>query len=174
MLFRHSSEHGQKLLMLDDKFWIIMPKSRRPIRVTPMQKLLGEASAGDIATMTWSEDYDAVLTGKTEVDGIPALALELTSTRKGVTYKRIELYVAKADHHPLSANLYVNSGKLAKQATFTMGERDGRPQVISTTLLDKVQKHRKTIIEYLSNLPRDIEDKYFNPMFLVRNTLDEL
>ncbi len=174
VLFRHASERGQKMLMLDDKFWIVMPKSRRPIRVTAMQKLLGEASAGDIATMTWAEDYDARLVRETTVDNAPALILALSATRKDVTYKRIELTVAKQDSRPLKADLYVSSGKLAKRATFTTAPRNGHDQVISTTLIDAIRKNRKTVIEYQGVTPRDIEDKYFNPMFLVRNSLDDL
>jgi glutamate racemase/predicted negative regulator of RcsB-dependent stress response len=34
-----------------------MPGSARPLRITPMQKLLGDASTGDIATLRWAEDY---------------------------------------------------------------------------------------------------------------------
>lgn len=174
VLFRHPSERGQKMLMLDDRFWMIMPKSRRPIRVTPMQKLLGEASAGDIATMTWSTDYRARIDGETVVDGIAALKLELTASRKGATYKRIDLWIAAGDSHPLKADLYVHSGKLAKQVTFRLGAMDGRPAVVSMTLLDKVQKNRRTVIDYLANRPRAIDDRYYNPMYLVRNTLDAL
>ena len=174
VLFRHASERGQKMLMLDDRFWMIMPKSRRPIRVTPMQKLLGEASAGDIATMTWSEDYQAKLAGDTTIGDLKALKLDLTSSRKGTTYQRIELWVTASDYHPLKANLYVHSGKLAKQVSFRLGEMDGRPMIVSMTLLDKVQKQKKTVIDYLGNQPREIDDKYYNPMYLVRNTLEAI
>ncbi len=174
VLFRHASERGQKMLMLDDKFWIVMPKSRRPIRVTAMQKLLGEASAGDIATMTWAEDYRARLVEETTVDETPALKLELTASRKGVTYQRIELWLARGDSRPLKANLYVSSGKLAKRAIFDVALRDGRKQVVSTTLFDAIHLQRKTVIEYQRITPRSIDDKYFNPMYLVRNTLDDL
>ncbi len=174
VLFQHPSERGQKMLMLDDRFWIVMPKSRRPIRVTAMQKLLGEASAGDIATMTWADDYQATLLEETTVNDTPALKLALTATRQGVTYPRIELLVAQKDSRPLQADLYVGSGKLAKHASFTTSQRDGHEQVVATTLIDAIQKNRKTVIEYLKIQPRDIADKYFNPMFLVRNTLEDL
>lgn len=55
------------MLMLGDNYWLLMPKSRRPIRITPMQKLLGEASVGDISTLTWSDDYQASLEGEDSV-----------------------------------------------------------------------------------------------------------
>jgi hypothetical protein len=64
VLFRTASERGQKMLMLGDDYWLMMPSSQRPLRITPMQKLLGEASTGDIATMTWGEDYDGTISGE--------------------------------------------------------------------------------------------------------------
>jgi len=169
VIFNSAVERGQKVLMLDDKFWMIMPKSRRPIRITPMQKLLGEASTGDIATMTWSEDYDGKISQKVVINQIPCLKLDLHSIRKGTTYARIELYVAQDGFWPVAANLYVASGKLAKRAYFSLGDVNG--QVNAMTLIDKIQRQRKTVIRYLSMTPREIPDKFYNPMYLVRNRI---
>jgi hypothetical protein len=171
VIFKSAVERGQKVLMRDDKFWMVMPKSRRPIRITPMQKLLGEASTGDIATMTWGEDYDGEISEVEVVNQIPCLKLDLHSIRKGTTYAHIELYVAQDGYWPVQANLYVASGRLAKLASFTLGELDDRRQVTAMTLLDKIQRQRKTVIRYLSITPREIPDKFYNPMYLVRNRL---
>jgi len=157
--------------MLDDKFWMVMPKSRRPIRITPMQKLLGEASTGDIATMTWSEDYDGKMVGKVVINNIPCLKLELHSIRRGTTYARIGLYIAQKGFWPVQADLYVASGKLAKQAYFSLGDVEGRRQVNAMTLIDKIRRQRKTVVRYLSITAREIPDKFYNPMYLVRNRL---
>src|ERR1700754_5026463 len=54
VLMQSPAEKGQKVLMLGDDFWLLMPGSQRPLRITPMQKLLGDASTGDIATMSWA------------------------------------------------------------------------------------------------------------------------
>lgn len=166
-------ELGQKVLMLDDQFWIILPTSQRPIRITPLQKLLGEASTGDIATMTWSEDYTGVLHGEANLDGIPALRLDLTAIRTGVSYTRIELYLARSDHHPVSADLYVASGKLAKRAVFAMETVRGQPQVTSMTLVDALQPGQQTVIRYLDSERKTLPDEVYNPMFLVRNGVTE-
>ena len=174
VLFRSPSEVGQKMLMLDDKFWIVMPKSRRPIRITPTQKLLGEASSGDIATLTWSEDYTGVIKGKTVVNEIPCLILKLESARAGVTYHGIELYLAEDDHRPVKADLYVASGKLAKVAHFKMGDLNGRHQVVSMTLTDHIQTGRVTEVHYTAMAQQMIPDKVYNPAYLVRNDLTEL
>lgn len=166
-------EKGQKVLMLADDFWLLVPGSQRPIRITPAQKLLGEASAGDIATMSFGEDYDGEIAGEEIIDGVPCTHLALASQRRGTTYTRVELYVAKADARPVRADLFLASDKMAKQATFTQGTVSGRRQVAAMTLLDHVQPDRRTVIRYVSVTPRRAPDEYFNPMFLARGELPE-
>jgi hypothetical protein len=173
VLMQSPSEKGQKVLMLGDEFWQIMPQSQRPIRITPMQKLLGDASVGDIATMNWSEDYAGTVVGEENVGGTNCLHLSLRAQRKGVSYQRIELYLAKADSRPVKAGLYVASDKLAKQASFTVEDIDGRPQVSAMTLVDEIQTGRHTVIRYLKRQARSIPDEFYNPMFLTRNDLKE-
>jgi len=173
VLMRSPSEAGQKLLMVEDYFWILMPQSRNPIRITPLQKLLGEASTGDVATMTFSEYYDAALVGETQWEGQEALRLDLKAAHPGTTYARVDLLVRKADQVPLAADLYVESGKLVKQARYHLGELQGRPAITRMELIDKIQKDRRTLV-----LTKDIEavaipEKYYNPMFLVRANLED-
>lgn len=173
VLMQSPSEKGQKVLMLADEFWQIMPQSQRPIRITPMQKLLGDASAGDIATMAWSEDYAGSVVGEEVVEGVPCLRLDLSAQHKGVSYQRVELYLAKADARPVRADLYVVSDKLAKRASFTVESVEGRDQVTAMTLTDEIQIGRRTVIRYLKRQGRVIADEFFNPMFLTRNDLKE-
>jgi len=166
---RSAVEKGQKILMVGDDFWIVLPSSQRPLRITAAQKLLGDASTGDVATLTWAGDYTGTVAGEEEVEGVPCTRLELTAARRGVTYARISLLLARADAHPVSADLYVASERLAKRASFQMGTIDGRPFVVSMRLRDEIQTGRETVIEYLSREPKDIPDQYFNPVFLTRN-----
>ncbi len=169
VLSRSPVEKGQKVLMVGDDFWIVLPSSQRPIRITPAQKLLGDAATGDVATLTWADDYGGTVAGEAEVDGVPCLRLELAAARRGVTYARITLWLARADAHPVSADLYVASDRIAKRATFEMGTLDGRAGVIAMHLHDEIQTGRETVIEYLSREPKDVGDEYFNPMFLTRH-----
>lgn len=169
VLSRSAVEKGQKVLMLEDDFWMVLPSSQRPIRITPAQKLLGDAAAGDVATMAWAEDYEGTVTGEADVGGVPCLRLDLRARRRGVTYQRVELWLARSDARPLQADLYVASDKLAKRATFTLEEVDGRLQVSSMRLTDEIQKSRHTVIRYLARRARTLPDEFFNPMYLTRN-----
>ena len=173
VLMQSAGEKGQKVLMLGDDFWQIMPQSQRPIRITPLQKLLGDASVGDIATMNWSEDYDGIIAGEVVMDDIPCLHLSLTAKNKGASYKRIELFIAKNDSRPVKADLYVASDKLAKQARFTVKSLHGRTQVTAMAIKDQIQTGRETVIHYLSRKARTVPDEFYNPMFLTRNDLKE-
>ena len=186
VLMQSPVEKGQKVLMLGDDFWLLMPGSQRPLRITPMQKLLGDASTGDIATMSWADDYAGKLLGeepcapaKTEASGAtPLLApsasqtclhLSLNATRKGVTYQRIELWVGKTRFEPVRADLYVLSDKLAKQASFVMDKPTAPTQVTEMVLFDQVSNRKTTHVRYLSRKPRQVPAEWLNPMFLVRN-----
>jgi hypothetical protein len=166
---RSPVEKGQKVLMVGDDFWIVLPSSQRPLRITPAQKLLGDAATGDVATLTWAEDYGGTVAGEAEVEGVPCLRLELAAARRGVTYARITLFLARADAHPVSADLFVASERLAKRATFEMGTVEGQPSVVAMRLHDEIQTGRETVIRYLSREPKDISDEYFNPMVLTRH-----
>jgi len=172
VVFRSPSERGQKLLMLGDDFWLVLPTSQRPLRITPVQKLLGDASTGDVASLTWSEDYDGTIAGEQSVEGIPCYKLDITGQRKGVSYPRIVLYVAKSGHYPVSAELYVASDKLAKLAQFKLGEVNGKKLVTTMILVDLLQRERRTELNYLSRTRKSLPDEYYNPAFLVRAEID--
>ena len=171
VLMQSPAEKGQKVLMLGDDFWLLMPGSQRPLRITPMQKLLGDASTGDIATMSWAEDYTGTVAGE-EPCGEPAqpcVHLSLAAARKGVTYQRIELWLGKARHEPIKADLYVQSDKLAKQARFVM-DRPAAPTAVNEMLLrDQLTNKKETQVRYLGRKEKSVPEAWLNPMFLARN-----
>lgn len=172
VVFRSSAERGQKMLMLGDDFWLVLPTSQRPLRITPMQKLLGDASTGDVASLAWHEDYDGRLEGEQAIEGIACFKLDLVGQRKGVSYPRIVLYLAKSGHYPVHAEFYVASDKLAKLATFRMGNIAGRRLVTAMILTDRIQKDRQTELHYLQRTPKALPDEYYNPAFLVRAEIE--
>ncbi len=168
VLFQSPIEAGQKVLMVEDNFWLLMPKSRRPMRITPMQKLLGDAAAGDIATLTWSDYYDATLVDEAETrEGRRCVHLSLTARYPSSTYHQIELWLDSDDLAPVAADLYVTSGKLAKQATYQLEAVEGRRQVTTTTLIDRLQNDRRTVITHSGLKEVELDDKLYNPQYLI-------
>ncbi len=169
VLMQSPAEKGQKVLMLKDDFWLLMPNSQRPLRITPMQKLLGDASTGDIATMSWADDYTAQLVGDETCGEAACTHLSLSAARKGVTYQRIELWIGKAKREPIKADLYVQSDKLAKHARFVMDQPNAPTAVAEMVLLDRLSNHKETRVRYLARKERTVPEAWLNPMFLARN-----
>jgi hypothetical protein len=168
VLFQSASEKGQKVLMLDDKFWLLMPRSKRPIRITPMQKLIGDASVGDISNLKWSEDYQATVVDETQqIEDKPVVQLKLEGDRNGLTYYTIELWLERDTNIPIKANYYLKSGKLAKVAQFMFNPDSGH--IGQMTLQDHIQKNRRTEVTYLSNSAATLPDRFYNPAYLARN-----
>ncbi|HJV22334.1 MAG TPA: hypothetical protein VJ570_06545, partial [Holophagaceae bacterium] len=42
-------EKDRSVLVLGDDMWLLLPNAKRPVKVSPQQRLLGPASGGDIA-----------------------------------------------------------------------------------------------------------------------------
>jgi len=169
VLMQSPSEQGQKVLMSGDDFWMLLPGSQRPLRITPMQKLLGDASIGDIATTAWEQDYEGKVIGEEQCDQRVCLHLSLHANRKSVAYQRIELWLGKSLHEPLKADLYVQSEKLAKQASFVMDKAQAPTAVDQMILLDQLSNHKETRVQYVNRKPKTIPDQWLNPMFLAKN-----
>lgn len=187
VLMKSSLEIGQKILMLKEKFWFLTPDSQRPLRITASQKLLGEASTGDIANMTWSDNYvvqkiEEISCPQFQIalDGVDAgvfkkssscLRLELASNVEGLTYSSISLFVDKNSKFPIRADLFVSSGKKAKEAWFAKLKSNNEKYIDTMILIDNIQSTRHTIVTYKSIDLFDCPDEYFNPASLARNAL---
>ena len=55
--FMSPREKGRHLLMLGDDMWIYLPDTSRPVRITPLERLSGDASNGDVARTNYAVDY---------------------------------------------------------------------------------------------------------------------
>ena len=91
--------------------------------------------------------------------------------RKGVTYQRVELWLARQRHEPVRAQLYVQSDKLAKTAHFELDA--SRSQVDAMVLIDQLGQQRQTRIRYLQRKERTVPEEWLNPMFLARSPVLE-
>jgi hypothetical protein len=169
VLMRSPAEQGQKVLMLGDDFWLMMPGSQRALRITASQKLLGDASTGDIATLRWADDYTGTLVGEEKCGVQACLHLSLRAASKGVSYQRIELWIGKARGEPIAADLYVHSDKLAKQARFVFDNADAPTTVTEMVLQDRLSNHKETRVRYVSRQAKAVPEAWLNPMFLARN-----
>ncbi|MFQ5652553.1 MAG: outer membrane lipoprotein-sorting protein [bacterium] len=167
--FLRPDQKGQFLLMVGDDMWIYMPNTRRPIRITPLQRLLGDASSGDVARTNFTRDYAPTLMRTDTLGGESCYVLNLASRRAGATYYRIEYWVRVHDSRPVKAEFFLRSGKHYKTARYTRyEEQHGFMLLVEMQLIDRLRPGRETVMSFSSYRPRTIPDKYFNKNYLPR------
>jgi hypothetical protein len=115
-------QQGNCLLMVDENLWYFVKDTQRPVRITPIQKLSGGASYGDISRLSWSKDYEAEIAGeeiiKINEKDYDTWHLNLKAHSPSATYNTIHLYVEKATGFPRKAIVFLKSGKKMKTIYF--------------------------------------------------------
>jgi outer membrane lipoprotein-sorting protein len=160
--FLSPRDKGRHLLMLGDDMWIYLPDTSRPVRITPLERLSGDASNGDIARTNYATDYKPVYLRTENVGTQSCYVLELTAKRKGATYQRILYWVRVTDARPVRAEFYLTSGKHIKSATFDeYAEYGGKQLLHRLTLYDEIRHNSHSVLEYSGAASRNLPDKLF-------------
>ncbi|MEK9148427.1 MAG: outer membrane lipoprotein-sorting protein, partial [Candidatus Desantisbacteria bacterium] len=156
-----SNNKGRLFLMVGNNMWVYIPDTRRPIRISPQQRLLGQISNGDVARVVYSLDYNANLLGKEKIDKEEFLKLELTAKTKEAAYSRILLWTDAENYKPQRAEFYAASGKLLKTALYKgYAMVLGRERPLIMEIRDELCKGEYSIMEY-SNMKIDDTPKAF-------------
>ena len=160
--FLSPREKGEHLLMLGDDMWVYLPDTSRPIRITPLERLSGDASNGDVARTNYAADYTPVYLRTEKAGTEDCYVLDLAAKRKGATYQRILYWIRVQDARPVKAEFYLTSGKHIKSATFDeFSVVGGRNQLRRMTLYDEIRHYSHSVLEYSGIAPRDLPDKLF-------------
>jgi hypothetical protein len=107
---------GQKMLTVGRNMWFVQPGLQKPVPISPRQRLMGEASNGDIAATDYAGDYTPALTGQEVVEGENCYILDLRANNKAATYDRIVYWISKSRLVGVKADFYTVSGKKMKTA----------------------------------------------------------
>jgi hypothetical protein len=164
---------GHKLLMIDRNMWFVKPGLRKPVPISPRQKLIGGASNGDIASTNYAGDYKVTNASEELVNEEPCYLFDLTATNKKTTYDRIKYWISKKRLVGVKADFFTVSGKMFKSATFEYNNRimvqdEPRSFVSKMVITNAVIKEDITTMIYSNVNVRKIPDATFNLNLLVR------
>jgi hypothetical protein len=166
--------NDRMVLMKDRNMWFIRSGLKKPVSISPRQKLMGDAANGDIASTNYAGDYSAEIIGEEAVKGEPCHVLDLKAANKNVTYDRIKYWVSKERLLGVKAEFYTLSGKLFKTADFRYNNRvtvevgEAIPFVSELVIHDAIQKDKVTTLKYSNVRVQSIPDSTFNLSVLVR------
>ena len=111
-------EKGRSVLLLGDQMWLLLPGSKRPLKVTPQQRLMGSAAGGDVARTRFREDYTVQALVEESLGERDCWRLDLTAKRPVLSARQVVLWVAKEGSLPVRAEFRLASGKLARTVSF--------------------------------------------------------
>lgn len=143
---------GFKVLQVGRNMWISKPGLKKPVAISPRQRLTGQAALGDIAATAYARDYEAKYVKQEVMNGEPCHLLELTAARPNTTYDKINYWVSVKRQVGVHADFLSVSGKRLKQADFVYDGKasvNGKsfPFVSKMTISDQLTDAR-TVLEF--------------------------
>lgn len=114
-----AKDRGKLMLKDENIIWFYDPSSKASVRISPQQRLIGQASNGDVVTVNFAHDYTAKL-DKAEAITDPLKKehqcnkLNLVATSDSATYHNIEYWVEVDTNQPIKGKFYSESGHLLK------------------------------------------------------------
>jgi outer membrane lipoprotein-sorting protein len=163
---------GKMLLLNGPNLWFYDPGSRQSVRISPQQKLTGEASAGDVLTENLAVDYTAAIVDTQEIEDAShqkrvCWHLELKAAGDAATYNRVEYWVEQGSYYPVKAKFYADSGALLKVLYYRdFTKRGDRVSPAQAVIIDAVNSALVTVVDVGDLHFQDIPDSWFQRDYL--------
>ena len=165
---------GKLMLKNGNDLWFYDPVAKASVRLSPQQRLLGQASNGDVATVNFAKDYRVKLVGQEEVqDGERrkrnAYKLAMTAAAPDVTYASIEMWVDTENSRPLKARFFAESTRLLKTAYYRRYQPQlGLDRPTETVIIDGLNPQSVTLMRFSDYAARTIPDTWLQRDYLPR------
>lgn len=123
------------LLIMRNLYWMLFPRSEKPIQLSARHVIHGDISNGDLARGNLLSNYDARLEGEEKIKGDRCWRLELVRSNYAANYTRIVYWISKKKLRPVKFEYYGKTGTLLRSAWYEnyrkgpMGVRSMRIEV---------------------------------------------
>lgn len=115
-------QKGELVLFNDRTLWFFKPGLKKPVNISPRQKLIGQAANGDIASTQYARDYEATGPATADiVENTKTWRLDLKAKAKNVTYDRIRYWISQDNKVAVRAEFLTLAGEKFKVAEFQYG-----------------------------------------------------
>jgi hypothetical protein len=166
---------ANKLILFSGKdLWFYDPSSKASVRLSPQQRLLGQASNGDVVTVNFALDYKATTATEEDVqDGERKLRhcykLELEQSTPDATYARIAMWVEVGSNRPVKASFFSDSGRLLKKAYYRRYETQlGAVRPTETIIIDGLDPQWVTVMRFSDMVKREVPEAWLQRDYLPR------
>jgi outer membrane lipoprotein-sorting protein len=168
-----------KMALLDNHvLWFYDPASKASVRISPQQRLIGQASVGDILTVNLAADYTGTLAGSETIQDAArqdkiCWHLDMTAATDLATYNRVEYWVEQATSYPIKAKFYSDSGRLLKILYFRgFSQALGVVRPTEAVIIDAVDTALVTTLKFSDYRAQEIPEAWFQRDYLPRLKAD--
>jgi hypothetical protein len=165
-------DRGKMVLMNGSNMWFYDSASKASVRISPQQRLMGQASDGDVVTVNFSRDYKVTAAADETIKDADrkdrqCWRLELAAAGDAAVYSRIEYWIEKGTYRSIKGRFYSDSGRLLKTAFYhKYTEMLGGVRPAETILIDAVDQNLVTTMENGTANFTDVPDAWFQRDFL--------
>jgi len=153
---------GKLTLKSGKDIWLHDPASRASVRVSPQQRLLGQASNGDVLSANFSADYQATKEGhETVQDGNrkarQSVRLHLRAKTEEAAYHHVRLWLDETSDQPIKAQFHAETGRLLKTIYYRRYQQQlGTQRPTEAVIIDGLEPSWITVMRYSDFSRRDI------------------
>lgn len=162
------------MLKSGNDLWFFDPSSKATIRISPQQRLLGQAANGDVVTVNLAKDYRATLEGEESIaDGDRqtrrCYKLALARSAADVTYDHIEIWIDATNYRPVKGRFYTESGQLLKTAYYRRYQSQlQKERPTETVIIDGLDPNWVTVMRYSDYAWREVPEAWLQRDYLPR------
>lgn len=163
---------GKVVLFNGTNLWFFDPASKATVRISPQQRLIGQAANGDVVTTNLGVDYSATIAGRESVLDADKTTrdcwqLDLKPARPTAVYGHIELWVERATSRPVKGRFFTDSGHLLKVAYYRGYQPAlGATRPMEMIIIDAIDAKAVTIMSSSGYTPQSIPDSWFQRDYL--------
>jgi outer membrane lipoprotein-sorting protein len=167
-----SVDRGKILLRNGNNLWMFDPSSQVSVRISARQRLLGNASNGDVVSSNLVGDYAPAVDGEeTVADGDrknrDCYKLTLKSRDKSTPYNSIEFWVDKASGRPVKGKYYTDSGNLLKVSWYRkFSNQMGASRPTEVVIADGFDPNKITVMSMKGFEGRELPESWFRKEYL--------
>jgi len=169
-----AKDKGKVMLKNGAELWFYDSQSKASVRISPQQRLMGQASNGDVMTTNLHTDYTAELAGEEAISDmnkakVNCNRLNLKSAGNSSNYYRIEYWVEKETCRPMKAKFYSDSDRLLKIVYFGGYKAElGVQRPTEAIIIDGVDRNLVTKMFFNNYEYKRIPAEWFQKDYLPR------
>lgn len=171
-------DSGKMVLLNGPSLWFYDPASKASVRLSPQQRLIGQASIADVLTVNLARDYASKVVGEETLQDADRKEREcwhvdMTAATPEALYSRIEFWIERGTYRSVKARFYSDSGRLLKIAYYRKYEQQlGTVRPTETIIIDAVDSNLVTIATTSDYRYQSIPEAWFQRDSLPRLKLD--